>query len=128
MSRTVHHLPVAHARPRLPDTPAGRPYIEPQLFDLRYSHAVMRRAAVEGCRPEPQKLHRRSPIYDFARLSRHSRTISVLASIDESRLRQALRHRCRLAVALHRAGTDLAEFGFDIAPGRHRRNAVWQSW
>jgi hypothetical protein len=73
----------------------------------------------------PDGIRRAAPVYNFARLSRHDRSVSVAARFYEARARQSVRRGSRLAVALLRAGHDLDDVSLDILPTRHRGKALW---
>ncbi|OIV38534.1 hypothetical protein BIV57_05210 [Mangrovactinospora gilvigrisea] len=97
-----------------------------EIHSLRYSAACLADAEKEGRRPVPQRLWRRSDCHDFARLSRHDRTIGIIAGYDERRARRRTRLLCQQVGGWHRVGDDLD--AFDCPPVRHRHHAVWDAW
>lgn len=119
MARTAHHRARA---PHRYDT-----VLTTELYDLRYSAAVLTDAARDGRRPRPRVVRRRVAVRTWARDIRDT-SVARWTAEQERRARQELRRRVRLVRALvnRPAGPldpDAAE-AVEVPPTRHRHHAL----
>jgi hypothetical protein len=96
------------------------------LHDLRYPHAELTRAAREGRRPVPTKTLLRITVWQWMVLDCRGDSFSTEIAMAEGRARLQGRLQAQRIRGLHRAGHDLD--GADIAPVRHRHDALWSAW
>ncbi|MFJ6770375.1 hypothetical protein ACIQOV_05260 [Kitasatospora sp. NPDC091257] len=96
------------------------------LYDLRYAHAELGRAAREGRRPVPKKTRRRITFRLSTVLDCRTGSFSVEIATAESRARLRGRLDAQRIRGLHRAGHDTD--GADIPPVHHRHDALWHAW
>ncbi len=96
------------------------------LYDLRYAHAELARAAREGRRPAPAKTLRRVTSWQWMVL--YCRTGSFPAEIATAKRRARLQDRldAQRFRGLHRAGHELDDA--DMPPVRHRHGVLWNAW
>ncbi|MFB8201455.1 hypothetical protein [Kitasatospora purpeofusca] len=95
------------------------------LYDLRYSHAELARAAREGRRPAPARTLRRTTTWQWIMLHCRGDSFSVEIATAEGRARLRGRLAARRIRGLHRAGHEVE--GEDMAPVRHRRGVLWNA-
>lgn len=119
MSRTVRTTP---SRLRVQDADSE----SMSLFDLRYAHAELARAAREGRRPAPTKLLHRITSWQWMTLSCRKGSFSAEIATAESRARLQCRLEAQRIRGLHHAGHDLDDA--DIPPVRHRHDGLWNAW
>ncbi|MFJ9626198.1 hypothetical protein ACIQPR_21770 [Streptomyces sp. NPDC091280] len=96
------------------------------LYDLRYPHTELARAAREGRRPAPTKVLRRITSWQPMVLCSRDDSFSAAVATAEGRARLRARLEAQRIRGLHRAGHDLGDV--DIPPVRHRHGEVWHSW
>lgn len=96
------------------------------LYDLRYAHAELGRAAREGRRPAPKKMLHRITFRLSMALDCRTGSFPVEIATAESRARLQGRLDAQRIRGLHRAGHDID--GADIPPVHHRHEALWHAW
>ncbi|MFJ9444419.1 hypothetical protein ACIRRH_21435 [Kitasatospora sp. NPDC101235] len=96
------------------------------LYDLRYTHAELARAAREGRRPAPKKTWRRITSWQWMVLYCRKGSFSAEIATAEGRARLQGRLDAQRIRGLHRAGHDLDDA--DIPPVHHRHGALWNAW
>ncbi|WP_329177035.1 hypothetical protein [Streptomyces sp. NBC_01477] len=96
------------------------------LYDLRYTHAVLARAADAGRRPAPAKTLRRITSWQWMVLNCRDGSFSTEISTAERRARLQGRLEAQRIRGLHRAGHDIDDA--DIPPVRHRHDGLWNAW
>ncbi|WP_427920158.1 hypothetical protein [Streptomyces sp. cg40] len=119
MSRTVRTTP---GRLRVRDVASETM----SLYDLRYLHAELARAAREGRRPDPTKTLHRITAWQWMVLSCRKGSFAVEIATAERRARLQGRLEAQRIRGLHRAGHDLDDA--DIPPVRHRHDGLWNAW
>jgi hypothetical protein len=98
-----------------------------QLYDLRYTHTEMTRAAREGRRPTPSQTCRRITTYSYGALwCRSGNWFHAEVATRECGARLRARLDSQRIRGLHRAGQSLDDA--DIPPVRHRHGALWDAW
>lgn len=96
------------------------------LYDLRYTHAELARAAREGRRPTPTKTLHRITSWQWMVLDCRKGSFSAEIATAESRARLQGRLEAQRIRGLHHAGHDLDDA--DIPPVRHRHGGLWNAW
>ncbi|WP_405533767.1 hypothetical protein OG592_42750 (plasmid) [Streptomyces avidinii] len=96
------------------------------LYDLRYAHAEMARAAREGRRPAPAKTLRQVTSWQWMVLYCRTGSFSAEIATDEGRARLQERLKAQRIRGLHRAGHELDDV--DMFPVRHRHGVLWHAW
>ncbi|WP_406109982.1 hypothetical protein [Kitasatospora purpeofusca] len=96
------------------------------LYDLRYSHAELARAAYEGRRPAPARTLRRITSWQWMVLHCRDDSFSVQIATVEGRARLRARLAAQRIRGLHRAGHELE--GEELPPVRHRHGVLWNAW
>ncbi|WP_433890801.1 hypothetical protein [Streptomyces sp. CA-111067] len=118
MSRTVRTTP---SRLRVLEGASETMY----LYDLRYTHAEIARAAREGRRPVPAKTLRRITSWQCMALYCRKGWFSTEIATAEGRARLQGRLEAQRIRGLHYAGHDLDDA--DIPPVRHRHGGLWNA-
>ncbi|MFD5620979.1 hypothetical protein [Streptomyces yangpuensis] len=119
MSRTVRTTP-----PRLRVQEGSSESMS--LYDLRYAHAELARAAREGRRPAPAKTLRRLTSWQWMVLYCRKGSFSAEIATAEGRARLQERLNAQRIRRLHRAGHALDDA--DLPPVRHRHGVLWHAW
>ncbi|MGW7172096.1 hypothetical protein [Streptomyces xanthophaeus] len=96
------------------------------LYDLRYAHAELARAAREGRRPAPAKTLRRLTSWQWMVLYCRTGSFSVEIATAERRARLRTRLDVQRIRGMHRAGHELDDAA--MPPVRHRHGALWHAW
>ncbi|MFF7590559.1 hypothetical protein ACFZCK_24040 [Kitasatospora purpeofusca] len=95
------------------------------LYDLRYSHAELARAAREGRRPAPARRLHRTTTWQWIMLHCRGDSFTVQTATAEGRARLRGRLAAQRICGLHRAGHEVE--GEDMPPVRHRRGVLWNA-
>ena len=95
------------------------------LYDFRYTHAELARAAREGRRPVPARTLRRIASWGCMALYCRSGSFGTEIATAERRARLQARLDAQQIRSLHRAGHELDDA--DIPPARHRHGALWNT-